>query len=191
MQEERPCEAKLRKIAPAVFCDGNKVCLRAIQTEDVPLIVKWKNDPFVRRMAVGRETQITLENQQDDVKKAIESDNELYLIIMVKETDQAVGYVRVNWIDQTKRFAWLRFALGEQRGRGYAKDALKALLAHLFSRGVHRAEAEVYEFNEPSFGLLESLGFKKEGTKREAHFDGAHYADVLVLGLLKEEFQFH
>jgi ribosomal-protein-alanine N-acetyltransferase len=175
----------------AIFCEGDRVYLRPVQMEDVSLIVKWKSDPLVQRMAIGREAQITLENQQDDVKEAIESDKELYLIIVVKATDQAIGYVRINWLDEAKRFAWLRFALGEQRGRGYAKDALKAFLAHLFAEGVHRVEAEVYEFNKRSLGLLESLGIKREGLKREAHFDGERYADIVVLGLLREELRSH
>lgn len=173
----------------AILCEGDKVYLRIIQMEDVSLLVKWKGDPLVRRMAVGREAQVTLTNQENDVRRAIESEKELYFIVVVKETDQAIGYVRINWIDETKRFAWLRFALGEQRGRGYAKDALKALVAHLFAGGVHRIEVEVYEFNERSLGLLESLDFKREGRKREAHFDSNRYVDVVVLGLLKKDFQ--
>ena len=54
---------------------------------------------------------------------------------------------------------------------------------------MHRIEAEVYEFNERSLGLLESLGFKREGRKSEAHFDSERYVDVVILGLLKEDFQ--
>jgi RimJ/RimL family protein N-acetyltransferase len=172
-----------------IFCKGDKVYLRPVRMEDVPLIVKWKGDPLIQRMALGSEVQITLENQGEDVKEAIQSDKKLYLIIVIEKTDQAIGYVRINWIDETKRFAWLGFALGEQRGRGYAKDALRALLAHLFAGGVHRVEAEAYEFNERSLGLLESLGFKREGIKREAHLDGERYANIVVLGLLKEEFR--
>lgn len=123
-------------------------------------------------MVLGSEVQITLENQKKDVKEAIRSDKELYLIIVIKKTDQAIGYVRINWLDETKCFAWLRFALGEARGKGYAKDALRAFLTHLFAGGMHRMEEEVYEFNSPpSLGLLESLGFKREGRKREAHLD--------------------
>jgi len=41
----------------------------------------------------------------------------------------------------------------------------------------------------PSLGLLESLGFEREGRKREAHLDGERYANIIILGLLKEEFR--
>ena len=113
---------------------------------------------------------------------------EVYLIIALKESDQPVGYVRINWMDASHRFAWLRFAMGEERGKGYCKDALQSLIAKLFSQGIHRIEAEAYEFNTTSIGLLESMGFKPEGLKRNAHFDGKDYADIVVLGLLQEDF---
>ncbi len=90
-------------------------------------------------------------------------------------------------MDNARECAWLRFALGEKRGQGYAKDALRSFLDFLFTEGTHRVEAEVYEFNTVSLGLLESLGFKKEGLKRKAHFDDARYVDVWVLGLLDED----
>ncbi|WP_142413759.1 GNAT family N-acetyltransferase [Hathewaya massiliensis] len=49
-------------------------------------------------------------------------------------------------------------------------------------------DAEVYKFNEISFKLLQSIGFKHEGTRREAYYENKNFADVLVLGLLKEDF---
>lgn len=113
---------------------------------------------------------------------------EVYLIIALKESDRPVGCVRINWMDAFHRFAWLRFAMGEERGKGYCKDALQSLIAKLFSQGIHRIEAEAYEFNTTSIGLLESMGFKPEGLKRNAHFDGKDYADIVVLGLLQEDF---
>lgn len=92
-------------------------------------------------------------------------------------------------MDDTKRFAWLRFAVGEAsgRGQGFCKDALRAVIAHLFQKGMTRVEAEVFEFNHPSLHLLEGLGFRREGLKRKAHFDGKKFWNVFVLGLLEGE----
>jgi ribosomal-protein-alanine N-acetyltransferase len=88
-------------------------------------------------------------------------------------------------MDYHKRFAWLRFGLGEERGKGYAHEALSLLAHKLFSSNCHRIEAEVYDFNARSLALLERLGFKREGVKREAHHDSDGYHDVIVLGLLR------
>lgn len=171
-----------------VFCEGKEVYLRTVRLSDVPLIVQWKNDPLVQRMALGPDVVATLSGERRDIKRALKSEAEVYLIITLKESDQALGYVRINWMDASHRFAWLRFAMGAERGKGFCKDALRSLFSSLFSQGVHRIEAEAYEFNTASIGLLESLGFKPEGLKRSAHFDGKEYVDIVVLGLLQEEF---
>lgn len=174
-----------------VFCEGNRVYLRGVKTSDVPRIVKWKSDRLVQRMALGPDVCITAANQRKDIKQAIKSDAELYFIICLRESHHPVGYIRINWIDTSHRCAWLRFVMGEKRGKGYCKDALQALIARLLSQGVHRIEAEAYEFNHVSIGLMQSLGFKREGLKRQAHYDGDGYADVAVLGLLAQDFLPH
>ena len=171
------------------FCKGEKTVLRHVELEDAPRIVRWKQDELVQRMALDPDTQVTLENQKQDISKALESDGELYLIIQVKDTAQPVGYARINWMDDSKVFAWLRFAMGEENARrkGYTKDAIRALLTRLFAEDMHRVEAEVFEYNLASLALLEGLGFRREGLKRKAHFDGEKYCDVVVFGLLSGE----
>lgn len=170
------------------LCESKRIYLRKVRLSDVSAIVKWKKDPFVKRMALSYDTKITQNNQKIDVKKALKSKSELYSIIVLKEKNKPIGYIRINWFGGAHRFAWLRFALGEERGKGYAKEALRCFLGFLFNKGTHRVEAEVYEFNKASFYLLKSLGFNKEGIKHEAHFDGKRFVDVVVLGLLKHDF---
>ena len=136
-------------------------------------------------MALDEDTVTTVGKEREGIVRAKESENELYLVILLKKTNRSIGYIRINWMDAKKRFAWLRFALGAERGRGYARQALSLLLGHLFSIGCHRVEAEVYDFNTRSLGLLEGLGFTREGVKRDAHYDSDGYHDVVVLGLLK------
>ncbi len=171
-----------------VFCTGTKVYLRAVEPGDACLIAEWKRDPLIRRMALGPDVQISGKKEKEDIKRAGRDNDQLYLVLVVERTKQPIGYVRINWMDASHHCAWLRFALGEHRGKGYAKDGLKHLLRDLFSSGVHRVEAEVYEFNQTGVHLLEALGFKKEGVKRQAHFDGDRYHDIVVMGLLAAEF---
>ncbi|MGN1016340.1 MAG: GNAT family N-acetyltransferase [Faecousia sp.] len=52
-------------------------------------------------------------------------------------------------------------------GRGYARESCEALIALSFSRGIHRIFAECDPQNEPSWHLLESLGFQREAHLRE------------------------
>ena len=74
------------------------------------------------------------------------------------------------------------------RGKGLMREALEAMLdwgfAHL---QLHRVEAMVHPQNTASLALLERLGFKAEGTLREAGFWNGQRQDLVVLGLLVQE----
>jgi RimJ/RimL family protein N-acetyltransferase len=182
-------------------CEGKRVLLREVRVADAARIAAFKRDPLVREMALGRSPAATEEEQAADIEAALASDGQLYCLIVLRDSLRPIGYVRINWMDGEHRAAWLRFALGEERGKGHARDALRAFLGHLFSEGAHRVEAETYEVNTASRRLLESLevntasrrlleslGFVVEGRKREAHETEAGPVDVFVLGLLAREF---
>ncbi len=171
------------------FGEGERVYLREATVADAGLLAEWKNDPLVRRMALGPGPRTTREAEERDLRRTLERSGDLYLILVARDTGEPVGYVRVDWLDAGHRFAWLRFALGRRRGRGLARDGLSCLLGSLFAGGAARVEAEVFGFNERSLRLLQGLGFRREGRKRRAHFDGEAYHDVVVLGLLPGEFR--
>lgn len=170
------------------YCEGDKVYLRQVQLSDAPLLVKWKKDPYIQKVTLYPGAEVSAESQEEDIKRAVKADDELYLIVVVKETDHPIGYVRVNFWEGQPGCVWLRYALGEKRGKGYGKDALKCFIRHLFNEGVHRFDTEVYEFNTVTLAFLERLGFIREGVKRKAFFDGEKYVDIVVFGLLKEDF---
>jgi RimJ/RimL family protein N-acetyltransferase len=168
-------------------CGDEILYLRTVRPGDAADVARWKDDPLLRRMALGRTHQASEQGERDEIERALGSDRELYLVIVLREGDHAIGYVRINWIDGDSSLAWLRFALGERRGEGHAKRALRCLLEHLFARGLHRVDAEVYEFNEASLALLDRLGFRREGRKRRACHDGENWRDVVVFGLLRDD----
>ena len=57
------------------------------------------------------------------------------------------------------------FIFRSHQRRGYAKEACRALVAHLGEEyGVRRICADVDTRNVASIGLLESLGFRREKT---------------------------
>ncbi|MDF2606838.1 MAG: hypothetical protein K0S34_1033 [Bacillales bacterium] len=170
-----------------VLCESTNLYLREVETSDSKLIAKWKNDKLLKEMSIGLETEISADNQQEDIVRSIQS-HQLYYIIILKDTNKPIGYIRINWMDDTNYFGWLRFGLGEERGKGYSKEALKSFIQSLFENGTKRIDAEVYEFNNVSINLLTSLGFKHEGTRRKAYYTNKKFYDVYTLGLLDEDY---
>ena len=137
-------------------------------------------------MSTGLDTVITPEREARDIQNSLERGH-VYCLIIVRGADKPIGYVRADWMDDTRRFAWLRFGLGEERGKGYSKEALGCFVGELIRQGAHRIDAEVYEFNQVSRHVLESVGFVHEGTRREAHFQESRFWDVLMYGLLSSD----
>ncbi len=54
---------------------------------------------------------------------------------------------------------------------------------------LHRAEWWTYAENNVSVQLAKKLGFKEEARLRDAVFFDNRYHDLVVLGLLKQEFE--
>lgn len=79
----------------------------------------------------------------------------------------------------------------EAQGRGYALEAVRALLAYLFERrGKHRVAADCDPRNAASSALLERAGFRREGELVEAYLeeDGTR-SNSLLYGLLAREWR--
>lgn len=163
-----------------------RISLRNILREDASIIYQWKQDSIVKKMALDETYKTTLEEQIEDIERVLNSEKSDYKIIL--KDNQPIGYVRIDFMDSLYEMAWLRFALGSDRGKGFAKQALQIYFKTLFKKGVKRLEGEVYAYNIPSQKLLESIGFIREGVKREAHLYQNRYYDIYVYGLLKKDF---
>jgi aminoglycoside 6'-N-acetyltransferase len=73
----------------------------------------------------------------------------------------------------------------EVQGRGYATEAVGEVLRYLFEdRGKHKVCADCDTRNEPSWRLLERLGFEREGELREGFRDADGWASEYLYGLL-------
>jgi RimJ/RimL family protein N-acetyltransferase len=75
------------------------------------------------------------------------------------------------------------------QGRGLAAEALRCGLAHAFDDlGLVRVEADIDPRNEPSWRLLEKIGFVREGLLRKRWRVNGEVCDTAFYGLLAEEF---
>lgn len=105
------------------------------------------------------------------------------------EDGSAIGTVTLASLDLVNRRAEIGFALARSCwGCGYMKEALGAALEYAFSGlGLGRIEADVDPDNAASLGLLERLGFQREGYLRERWRVGGGVQDTVMLGLLQRE----
>jgi len=78
----------------------------------------------------------------------------------------------------------------QHRGKGLGLVMLKNALKFGFEElNLNRITAEVYEYNTASNNVLLKLGFKEEGRLRKAKFHKSRFWDIIIYGLLNEEFK--
>jgi len=169
---------------------GEKTRLRAIERADIPLFVRWFNDPEVLGflsmylpMSEAAEEQ-WFERQLADSKS---------LVFVIETMDGTpIGNLGFCEIDQKNRHAWFGISICEAgyRDRGFGTDALDTLLKFAFEEmNLNRVALRVLDYNHRAIRCYEKVGFKREGRLRQSHFSKGRYVDELVMGILSSEWQ--
>jgi RimJ/RimL family protein N-acetyltransferase len=74
------------------------------------------------------------------------------------------------------------------RGAKVADEAARMFQRHLFDDlGFHRAQLEIYGFNERAMRHAERAGFVREGVRRRAYWRDGGWVDGVLYGLLADE----
>ncbi len=89
-------------------------------------------------------------------------------ILVRRDTGQAAGYVQATLAHAGAQAEIGYLVLVAHQRRGFAGEAVAAMVQHLFGAGVAVVRAVVDVRNVPSIALLERLGFARDGTERSA-----------------------
>ena len=185
---------KLNKKMNNPFLISKNCYLRPVEINDALLIQTWHNDHELRRLGSGGGLPVTKEKEEQDIKSSYSSKDEAYLMVIKKENNKAIGFIRINCLTRISKDVWLRMIIGDKKawGRGYASEALQSVLKWLFYElNIRRITLETYATNKRALKFFEKMGFKKEGVLREAHYADGKYYDIISYGLLKKEFEKH
>ncbi|MER5305964.1 GNAT family protein [Streptomyces lasiicapitis] len=112
------------------------------------------------------------------------------LAIEAVDTGEIVGALGSRHADP--HAGWFEYGItmgAEHRRRGYAAEAVVMLLGFMFTeRRYHKCEARIFAHNEASLALHRRLGFAEEGRLRERVFFAGRHHDLVVMGILADEF---
>jgi ribosomal-protein-serine acetyltransferase len=109
-------------------------------------------------------------------------------IVRGEEIVGVIGYIGVDW---QNRSTHLGYWLGERhQGRGTMTAAVRTLTGHALSVWeLNRVEIRVAPENRRSGAIPERLGFRREGTLRQAQLVDGRYLDLVVHSLLAEDWR--
>ena len=166
-----------------------KIGIRKFILEDVPLKVRWINDPGNNEF-LHYDLPLREDATAAWFHKVSGLDNRLDMTITCD--DVPVGVIGLLQIDRKNHCAELYITVGENnyRGKGVAQEAMKELLRIAFTElELNRVYLTTETGNLPAVKAYEKVGFIKEGCLREAlRKPDGRYVDIYSYAILKKEF---
>ena len=119
-----------------------------------------------------------------------EINDENHLLLKFEKTEDRgiAGYCLIGLDRHSERFELRRIAITE-KGKGYGREAIKALMDYAFTElGMNKFWLDVYPDNKVGISLYESLGLKKEGVLRQSYKSERGYLDQVLYSMLRSEY---
>ena len=105
-----------------------------------------------------------------------------------RDDDELLGSVSLRRYARDRRAELGYWLVASAWNRGYASEATRATVAFGFEElGLARIYAQVIAGNTASMRVLSKLGMIQEGTKRQHVKKGNKLHDIVLYGLLREE----
>jgi RimJ/RimL family protein N-acetyltransferase len=171
-----------------------RLLLRELTEEDAERIFGYRSMPEVARF------QSWGTSSRDEITAAIARTADMkpgmpgswYQIgIVLRSSAELVGDCGFHVPEGEPRQAEVGIALSpEYQSRGYATEALRALLEYLFVRlGTHRVYGSVDPRNTRSIRLLQRIGMRKEAHLVESVWFKGEWVDDVILAMLAREWR--
>ena len=170
---------------------GSQVTLAPLTQADVSALFTWINDRD--QVLHNAPYKPIAERQHQDWFDGLSRRTDLAIFgIRLRDGNRLIGSCQLHNISSVHRSAELQIRLGDvgARGKGHGTEAVELLLRFAFhDLNLQRVYLHVFAGNDAARRLYENVGFVKEGVlRRSAHIDG-QYVDVVMMGLLRDEWQ--
>jgi RimJ/RimL family protein N-acetyltransferase len=171
---------------------GERVRLRAAEREDVKRYYEWVNDPEVTRSLALYLPMSNVDEERWFERMSQGDPNEKVLAIEVRDGEgwKLIGNCGVFGIEWVNSNAELGIMIGDKScwNQGYGTEVMKLLVRHCFETlNLNRVFLRVYAENLRGKRTYEKAGFVEEGRLREGVFKHGRYDDVILMSVLRSE----
>jgi RimJ/RimL family protein N-acetyltransferase len=162
---------------------GTLVSLRPTRREDAVSLASVDAETF---RLTGTQRQFGIAELEQWYATRGEQTDRIDWAIVENASATWAGEVVLNDLDVDNRACAFRILLqGPQfYGRGLGTEATRLAVDYAFEVGVHRIELEVYDFNPRARRVYEKVGFRHEGTKRDALYWNDAWVDAHLMSML-------
>ena len=170
---------------------GDNVYLSPISLDDVEEYAEMVNDIKVS-VGLGYLSYTNIIDFESEKELLNSIKKEKRFAVRLLENDELLGNVGFKSVGEIHRTAEMGIMLGNPKyqRKGYGMEAINLLLDYGFSfLNLRNISLNVFEYNEVAYNLYKKAGFKEAGRLRKAvEIMGKTY-DVIIMDMLKEEFQ--
>ncbi|MGW3976239.1 GNAT family N-acetyltransferase [Streptomyces mirabilis] len=170
---------------------GERVRLRAVEPDDWTAFTRFADDDGRpgSRLDLPRSAESYRAWAQEQAVATCDDDR-FRLAVESRARGELVGTVGSHRTGP--RSGWFEFdvTIGtDHRRKGYASEAVVLLMRFMFAeRRYHKCLGAIFAHNEASLALTRGLGFTEEGRLREHVFFAGRHHELVMMGMLADEF---
>lgn len=170
---------------------GKKVILREYRKSDLDNLLKIMNEEEYKKNVVTRiPYPITYNDVQEDFNKI--SGHKDYYDFAIESINEGkyIGECGIKSVDWKNRRTEIYIFLGKDYvGNGYGTDATKVLLDFIFNEmNLNKVKLTVLSINTRAIKSYKKCGFRIEGTLKSELFKEGSYQDLIIMGILKDDY---
>ena len=113
-----------------------------------------------------------------------------YFGVRTIQEDRLIGFIHLVGTSWTHGDTWMGIGLGDREywGKGYGTDAIRVILRYAFTElNLRRVTLVVFAYNPRATKSYQKAGFKVEGRLRQHLARDGQRNDMIVMGVLREE----
>lgn len=172
---------------------GNRIFLREYLMTDVEALYQWRTQDDIVWWTGSYLWPESLEQAYSFVENQVK-DSDPYnrkFAICKKKDGKYLGHIGYEHLDLRRQNTELGIVIGDldSLSQGLGEEAIGLFLKVCFEElNLHRVGLRVLRSNERGMRCYQKCGFKKEGALRDWHFSRGKWHDLLLMGVLRNEY---
>ena len=172
------------------------VYFRAFEETDAPLIYQWINDDDLKKLSIGLNRRICMDETIDWIKARMRHNPyQAWWAICAKDTDKMIGYAYltdIHYIKSSANFGGILIGDPDYRDGFAWIETYQFVYEYVFERlHLNRLYGEAIVEHTPSQTMRRVMFGQTEGVLRQAEYRNGRYYDVSIGSLLSKEYFEH
>ena len=170
---------------------GDRIYLRCTEEADLELLTRWRNDPRVWRNFFTP-FLFSMTGQRRWYEDLLKNPAKAMFMVVTLDGHQTIGAIGLDHIDHRHGQAEMGPVVVDPQewGKGYAPEIAGAISHYGFGElNLQRIYVKILVRNQPAIRACKSSGYRVEATLRQAAFVDGQFQDVVLLAILREEWE--